>query len=550
MAKIESVEVQNPDGSTSRVQVGSKAYDRRLAAGGTILSGSGTNIKTSQMAVKQTKPVSEVGVISSNQGLQAVQTAQEKEAQLSPLFQGIDKEGKLFDIEATSSQEALKDPRLAEGSGVQQKDFTTFINPETEQELTLEGDANTPQKRSELESQGYQMAEGTLSAEEDSPEVQQAQDELDQITQEIDSYRRKMMSLLMSDSDLQGELNSISNSFDAQQEEMRRINENRVKSIRTMGIRLGSRYTGGSGGPMGSIIAEEQRQGIARIAELEAAKQAALMGAKKAAKEFNMQLYTSEINRAEKEQDRKRDEVEKLKEIQREREAELQAEAQGLQIEMSVASFVKEGVTDIFSLQALMPDVRLEEIQRIVDIVNPSSNLTGLSTDYRTYKAMIETGEISANSTYPDFLAMVANAKRAPKSGGGGDDDGTFDSPWGDKISSDTLNIMDGVASLKDLTPTVRSQVQSELRRAGYYSEEVPDWFIEVIEEQKQQNIRPEILEQEWAEHRQEVTGIEEEASEDEIESLIEQYPNLEAKIRQAASLDYSLEEIKEAIGK
>lgn len=321
-----------------------------------------TDVSEARRAVQQTKPVQEVGVISSNQGLQAVNEAKEKEAQLSPIQrEDINKQIEQINQGTTAlGKERGTELQQLEKLG---EDSVTLVNPETEQELTLKGEANNPEKRSELEAQGFQIAEGTLSATEETPEIRQAQRELDQAEQELNSYRNKVSDMLISDSELQSELNSISTSFNLQQEEMQRINENRVQTIKTMGVRLGSRYTGGTGGVMGSIIAEEQRQGIARIAEIEAQKQAALAGAKRAAKEFNFQLYTNEINRAEEQQERKLEEVQQLREIQREREGELQKEVQQTYNDSLIAGAIESGYTnpvDIFA--ALGGSVSFDDI--------------------------------------------------------------------------------------------------------------------------------------------------------------------------------------------
>lgn len=379
-------------------------------------------------AKKAVQKKSEVGVISSNQGLKEVKKSQETEARLSP-YQGVDAKGSVYDIgNKTSYTEALKDPKLAETSGVQNKDFVIYADADG-REVKLEGDALTPEKQQELEGQGYTTIESSLSSKEADPEIQRAQKELDDANKTLKSYSRQMMNLLISDSELQSELNSITASFDAQQQEMARINENRQQSIRTLGIRLGSRYSGGSGGVMGSIIAEEQRQGIARIADLEAQKQAALIGAKRSAKEFNFQLYTKQVEQAESIQKEKSAEVKKLVEIQRKREEELKQQNIKVSREMTIADLVQQGVTDVMSIQNLMNytedgelvgDMSAEEIQKVLDVINPPEDMSGLSGDYRTYKYMMEQGELSPSASYPDYLAMIANSKRAPGSGSKG----------------------------------------------------------------------------------------------------------------------------------
>ena len=408
---IQSVQIKNPDGSTSRNEVGSKSYNRRLSEGGSVVGGTGTNIDTkdiAQQAVNTTTPVGEVGVISSNQGRNAVQKAQDTEQRLTalPKKEAVQGVADSFQAETPEQQKSVQDFKDA---------FATYINQETGQEQTLKGEALTREAQSNLESQGYSLAESNTSTIQDSPEVEQAKKEAEKATKELNGLRSKITSLLISDSELQGELNAISGAFDAQQQEMQRINENRQESIRTLGVRIGSRYSGGTGGVIGSIIAEEQRQGISRIAELEAQKQAALAGAKRAAKEFNFALYTQEINRAEDQQKQKVAEVQGLMQAQQKYTEALQAESNQIQLEQNIAGLMDQGITDPASLQAVL-GVKLKDIQSVLDIIDPSQDMAGLSTDYRTYKTMQDNGEISKDMGYTGYLAMVANAKRKPVS--------------------------------------------------------------------------------------------------------------------------------------
>jgi hypothetical protein len=59
----------------------------------------------------------------------------------------------------------------------------------------------------------------------------------------------------------------------------------------------------------------------------------------------------------------------------------------------------------------------------------------------------------------------------------GSDGDGPAGSIAGINISNPTLNVLEGIQSLKDLTPTQRTATITELRKLGFYDETVPDWF-------------------------------------------------------------------------
>jgi len=107
---------------------------------------------------------------------------------------------------------------------------------------------------------------------------------------------------------------------------MREINERRQVAMETLGVRTGARYTGGSGGIMGGILSEEERQGLMRIESIENDKQDAIMGAKKAARDQNFTLYTTLATKAEKIQEKKATELQALKKAQADYDIKIQEE--------------------------------------------------------------------------------------------------------------------------------------------------------------------------------------------------------------------------------
>lgn len=120
-----------------------------------------------------------------------------------------------------------------------------------------------------------------------------AKTEVAQAVEELKSFR-------ISDSDVQEEINAIQGQYNARVAQMQEITRRRVQSIETLGARLGSRWTGGEGGVWGGVIAEEERAGLMRIAELEAEKNSQIAAAKKAQREQNWKVYVAQVEMAQK----------------------------------------------------------------------------------------------------------------------------------------------------------------------------------------------------------------------------------------------------------
>lgn len=196
----------------------------------------------------------------------------------------------------------------------------TLINPETEQSVTFDNvDSSKGNIQSYLDS-GYQLSEASgdipdwmsgTGVQKDS-EIAKAERAASAAESELRNLQKNLSQFMVSDADLAGQVSGISSIWDARIEDMKRINSQRKASINTLGIRLGSRYAGGSGGQFGGIVSEEERQGVVRIGELEGQKQAAIAAAKLAAQQQNWQVYSKMVDQAEKAYERKLAEVDAL----------------------------------------------------------------------------------------------------------------------------------------------------------------------------------------------------------------------------------------------
>lgn len=226
----------------------------------------------------------------------------------------------------------------------------TFVNPDTDQTQKLDVGSITPDVLKNLLGQGYQVGEsvgaipGWISA--GDPATGQANADLADLQKQFQDLKNGLSQFTISDADLQSQVQAISGQWDARIADMQDTNARRDKTIATLGVRLGSQYTGGKGGVFGGIISEEERQGVQRIADLESQKQAAIAAAKEAARTKNWDVYNTQVGLAEDAYKDKLAEVQKLNQSVSDankaaQDAKIQASRQG-----TIADLIGQGVTD------------------------------------------------------------------------------------------------------------------------------------------------------------------------------------------------------------
>jgi len=136
----------------------------------------------------------------------------------------------------------------------------------------------------------------------------QAQKVLTDLTSQLSGY-------MINDADLQNQTSAITSKWDAKIRQMEDINFRRKEAVETLGVRMGSRWTGGAGGVFGGIISEEERQGVLRVGELESQKQEAIAAAKSAAKKQNWETYVKAVDLASNAVEKKQKTVQELNQL-------------------------------------------------------------------------------------------------------------------------------------------------------------------------------------------------------------------------------------------
>lgn len=278
----------------------------------------------------------------------------------------------------------------------------------------------------------YVDSEGNLrnsdgSLIEDDPrtnEIDTLLDEADQIDTEIVDTLRSMRE--NTDATTARQIKSIQDMFAVRKQQQQNINMRLEAGVDTALLLGGSsRYAISSEG----IAGAQERAGINELAQLDAEEQSLIAEVQAAGDAQNFEIMGEILERAEKKREEK---VAKAKELA-EKIAEANQKVQENQIKLSrdlaIVDLFKQGFTDPTDILdylnrdesgVLIGDITLDEIQNVLDIVNPPPDMAGLSADYKTYKALIAGGDLKEGTSYIDYITMINNAKRAPSEDLGG----------------------------------------------------------------------------------------------------------------------------------
>lgn len=335
---------------------------------GTKIVPSGTtraaNTSTNVSATNPNTGIAGIPIISTAQAQRIVQNNDQKIAR----FEGVDQNTMREQLAAIKKRaEELKAER--DGKQIEKAtDSMTFINPETGQETTLTGDALTEEAKKRFQNQGYEVLNASMSQEQKSPEIIAAEKEFITAKNELASITNKFEELAITNPELQSQIRAIRGVFDDRITRMEDVNERRQAAIRTLGTRIGARYTGGLAGSLGSILSEEERQGIARISAIEDEMRTDVEKAKSAARDFNYTLYNELVKSAETKFNERQQALDDLKVAQQEQEALLAAEEDKLLYQSSVIDQISNGLTDPIQIfTALGGQVPFDAIKEITD---------------------------------------------------------------------------------------------------------------------------------------------------------------------------------------
>lgn len=321
----------------------------------------------------------------------------------------------------------------------------TFINPDTEQTEVVTGDRATVDAAIQNPPSGMEVAETNLNG---SPaptaEEQALIDANAEIATVIQGISDDLRRSLISDKELKSEIASITSQWDARIKEMQDINKRQEAGATTALQRKGGRFVAGT---TAGVISAAERAGVLKIGELQAQKESVIIEAKQAARDHNYRIYTELMDEAERIQDMKIQELADLRTAQQEKDDEIATQRRKLDVDNVVSGLVLQGITDpnmLFDYAnrnesgELIGDITLDEIEAAMKILEPDDTLSGLTSDFQTYEYLRSINDPAvAGLSYFDYQRAIANAKRAPTTGGsGGTSAGTEAERKAAKISS------------------------------------------------------------------------------------------------------------------
>jgi len=296
---------------------------------------------------------SEPAMISSAQGAKVVQDTQ---ARLDAIAPPPPETGDITEQKTTSPEPVTttETPKVEVS-----QDFVTYVDPETGAETTLRGDAITDKAKAELERKGMIMSASDTSR----GDLKAADLKRKQAEAELNNTISELSRTAINSKELQRTIKSIQATYNSRIAVQQEMNRRREQTLNTLGVRLGSRYTGDT---FAGIVAEEERQGIARITEIEAEMQRAVEGAKKAAKEHNYSVFVKMTELAEKKAEEKTKAFEDLQKKQKEAQAAIEEEAKLIENQSSIIEEIQKGTTDPFeiftALGGLVPFDMIKEL--------------------------------------------------------------------------------------------------------------------------------------------------------------------------------------------
>ena len=439
-------------------------------------------------------PPKQVGVLSSERGLETVQKKQQSLAAMTPIPSPAPT-GAGTIAPPTNVQKNNASSFSPTETAKPQEQKLTLINPTSGQSVTIYNQGINKNAVQSLLGQGYAVSEvlgeypsylqpqgaATTKA---SGASEQATADLAAATKEVDTMRQQMEQYKISDAELSGTIDSINKNFEVRTQQMEDINRRRLASIETTGIRLGSQYTGGKGGMFGGIIAEEERQAGMRISELDSQRQGAILAAKQAQRDNNWKVFNAQVGLAEDRRKELQQAVVKMNELTiannkkiaeedaKLRTEQLKKEQEQLEQERQVSkegvmrSLIQQGITDpLTALDFLnydesgkqVGDFTADEVSKFYKDFVQKDKEVKIDSDIQKWRDAKTQGIIPETTSYFDFTMQDAAAKKAQRLASG-EAGGYIDPVTGKTIKTATSGDADGNPILDYLgVPTDRT---------------------------------------------------------------------------------------------
>lgn len=203
------------------------------------------------------------------------------------------------------------------------------------------------------------------------------------------------------------EINSLGDVYNERLKDLTKSNDTNLKTWQQQFIRSGqSEY---SPGMTGDFLTAKEFEGLKKVKELDTTYQNAVAGVNAALSEKKFSAaanLANQIRAIEKEiRETTANNIKEAKKINDQvklNNAVYNAYASGIEDTADVYEFITE--------QGVKTSIK--DVNDIMKIINPDADMTGLTADYKTYKAMKKAEEIPDTWTYFDYERAVTNANK------------------------------------------------------------------------------------------------------------------------------------------
>jgi len=304
----------------------------------------------------------------------------------------------------------IADPNIAANAKMIADQGLTFVrgtdvSPQVGEQFKLAGLSTEERKALGIEDAGIDI----------SPEEEQLQLSFETLNSELQDTSDELNTLRATFSDIgKGIIDDIKATFEIRKRKMQDTNKRSLAQLQQIGFRLGTaRFS-----PLTAtgIVSFEEKEGIQRLADLDAQEKRLINEAKLAITKQDFELLQEKRNNIEDVLEKKEKALQDLQEITAKKDKEVDDRKKEIEIDSVVSEAIKLGQTDINSIFDILAragvDVTSEEL------ANSFSNLTeGLDEELGTgsigqFRQAQAEDIIPEDMTYFEFLARESLAKK------------------------------------------------------------------------------------------------------------------------------------------
>ncbi len=356
-----------------------------------------------------TPPPKPVSIISTQSAANDLQQGQSKLNNISPSSNPTAPPPASPSVSSTSTSTTTPS---TSSTAATQPDYIKLVNPATGQEQTYNNPDINKQTIQGLLAGGWSVAESQLSTPFDfgttpgAPVKSQAQQDLDTAQAAIDQTNAKYEAMKNTDDPATSALiSSIQGKYGALISQMQEQNQRQDQSYSTLGYRIGGQY-GAGGNSIKDLVSLSASNGVQRIAALQAQEDQEVANARIAEQNQKWTEFSDTMNRLDAVRKDKQDALNAENKTAADLLQKQQTEAQSAAISNSVATLLKQGVSDPKDILTQLNSGGFK-----VDAATLKSNMDALVTNNPALQAAAEIAKTAAANGAPtDVLQKIASS--------------------------------------------------------------------------------------------------------------------------------------------